>query len=312
MKKKIYILDAFYEAGIALAKEHAEVICWPDPEIVNWPEEADGVMVRMTPITAEQIRRAKHVQIICKQGVGFDTIDIATAKECDIAVCRTPGVNSEAVAEMAFALALSVTRRITRFDRMLRAGEEIVRPAHLGIEMFGKTVGVVGMGNIGTLVARKWFGAFDARIIAFDPFAPDEKWGDLPHQRVSSLAELLRISDLVTLHLPLNEQTKNIINQAALVLMKKNAVLINVSRGGLIDEGALFTALQSGHLFGAGLDVFSVEPPPVDHPLLSLPNVVTTPHAAGGTVETQERSSLRVAQQVIDVLAGLPAMNRVV
>lgn len=312
MKKKIYILDAFYEAGIALAKEHAEVICWPDPEIVNWPEEADGVMVRMTPITTEQIRRTKHVQIICKQGVGFDTIDIATAKECGIAVCRTPGVNSEAVAEMAFALALSVTRRIPRFDRMLRAGEEIVRPAHLGIEMFGKTVGVVGMGNIGTLVARKWLGAFDARIIAFDPFAPDEKWGDLPHQRVSSLAELLRISDLVTLHLPLNEQTKNIINQAALVLMKKNAVLINVSRGGLIDEGALFTALQSGHLFGAGLDVFSVEPPPEDHPLLSLPNVVTTPHAAGGTVETQERSSLRVAQQVIDVLAGLPAMHRVV
>jgi D-3-phosphoglycerate dehydrogenase len=311
MNKKIYILDAFYEAGIALAKEHAEVVCWPDPAIVNWPEEADGVMVRMTPITAEQIRRAKHVQIICKQGVGFETIDIAAAKECGIAVCRTPGVNSEAVAEMAFALALSVTRRITRFDRMLRAGEEIVRPAHLGIEMNGKTVGVVGMGNIGTRVARKWFGAFDARIVAYDPYATDDQWIDLPHQRVSSLDELLAVSDLVTLHLPLNEQTKHLIDRAALAIMKKNAVLINVSRGGLIDEQALFDALQSGHLFGAGLDVFAVEPPPADYPLLSLPNVVTTPHAAGGTVDTQERSSLQVAQQVIDVLAGLPAMNRV-
>ena len=308
---KIYILDAFHEAGIALARQHAEVVCWPDPAIRNWPEEADGVMVRMTPITAQDLARAKHVKVICKQGVGFDTIALDAAKARGIPICRTPGVNSEAVAEMGFALALSVTRRVTRFDRMLRAGEEIVRPQHLGIEMHGKTVGIVGMGNIGTRMARKWLGAFDAKIIACDPHAPADAWRDIPHTRVSHLREMLPQVDLLTLHLPLNEESRHLIGRAELALMKKDAVLINVSRGGLIDEQALYESLQRGHLFGAGLDVFEVEPPPADYPLLTLPNVVATPHAAGGTHETQERSSLQVARQVIDVLHGKEPANRV-
>jgi D-3-phosphoglycerate dehydrogenase / 2-oxoglutarate reductase len=309
---KIYILDAFHEAGIALARQHAEVVCWPDPAIRNWPEEADGVMVRMTPITADQIARAKHVKVVCKQGVGIDTIALEAAKLHGIPVCRTPGVNSEAVAEMGFALALSVTRRVTRFDRMLRAGDEIVRPRNLGIEMYGKTVGIVGMGNIGTRTARKWIGAFDARVLAFDPHAKADAWKDIPHRRVGSLHEMLPQVDLLTLHLPLTNESRYLIGSKELSMMKPDAVLINVSRGGIVDEKALFESLSKGHLFGAGLDVFEVEPPPADHPLLSLPNVVATPHAAGGTHDTQERSSLQVAQQVLDVLAGKAPANRVV
>ena len=309
---KIYILDAFHEAGIALARQHAEVVCWPDPAIMNWPEEADGVMVRMTPITADQIARAKHVKVVCKQGVGVDTIALAAAKLHGIPVCRTPGVNSEAVAEMGFALALSVTRRVTRFDRMLRAGAEIVRPRNLGIEMYGKTVGIVGMGNVGTRTARKWIGAFDAKVVAFDPHAQADTWNDIPHSRVGSLHEMLPQVDLLTLHLPLTRESRYLIGRKELSMMKPDAVLINVSRGGIVDEKALFESLSKGHLFGAGLDVFEVEPPPADHPLLSLPNVVATPHAAGGTHDTQERSSLQVAQQVLDVLAGKTPANRVV
>jgi D-3-phosphoglycerate dehydrogenase / 2-oxoglutarate reductase len=308
---KIYILDAFHEAGVQLARENSEVICWPDPAIKNWPEDADAVMVRMTPITAEQIARAKRLKVICKQGVGVDTIALEAATQHGVPVCRTPGINSEAVAEMAFALALSVTRRVTRFDRMLRAGEEVVRPRHLGIEMQGKTVGVVGMGHIGTRVARKWLGAFDCNILAFDPYAAAGHWNDLPHTRMHSLHDLLPQVDLLTLHLPLTEQSFHLIGRPELALMKSDCVLINVSRGGIIDEQALFESLRSGHLFGAGLDVFEVEPPPPDYPLLSLPNVIATPHAAGGTHETQERSSLQVARQVIDVLNGLPPANRV-
>jgi D-3-phosphoglycerate dehydrogenase / 2-oxoglutarate reductase len=309
---KIYILDAFHEAGIALAKQHAEVVCWPDPAIKNWPEDADGVMVRMTPITPNELARAKRVKVICKQGVGVDTIALDAAKKRGIPVCRTPGVNSEAVAEMGFALALSVTRRVTRFDRMLRAGDEIVRPRNLGIEMYGKTVGIVGMGNIGTRTARKWLGAFDAKILAYDPHAPAGSWSDIPHTRFNHLHEMLPQVDLLTLHLPLTDESRHLIGRDELAMMKPDAVLINVSRGGIIDEQALYESLKKGHLFGAGLDVFEVEPPPADYPLLSLPNVVATPHAAGGTHDTQERSSLLVAQQVLDVFNGKPAPNRVV
>jgi D-3-phosphoglycerate dehydrogenase len=311
VRLKIYILDAFHEAGVALAREHAEVVSWPDSAIERWPEEADGVMVRMRSITAAEIARARQVRVICKQGVGYDTIDLEAARARGIPVLTTPGVNSEAVAEMAFALALTVARRTARFDRMLRAGAEIVRPRHLGVQLQGKTVGVVGMGNIGSAVARKWQGAFDARLVAFDPHAPADRWPDLPHRRVASLAELLASSDVVTLHLPLTEQSRGMIGSAELALMKRDAILINVSRGGIIDERALFDAMSAGHLFGAGLDVFEVEPPPADHPLLQLENLVATPHAAGGTHETQERSALQVARQVIEVLQGLPPRHRV-
>lgn len=309
--KKIYILDAFHPAGIELAKQHAQVICWPDPAIANWPTDADGVMVRMTRLPGDLIRQAKKLKIICKQGVGFETIDIAAAHERGIPVCRTPGINSEAVAEMALALSLDVARRTSRFDRMLRRGDEIIRPKNLGIEMHGKTIGIVGMGNIGSNVAKKWIGAFSAKILALDPNAPADRWSDIPHERCSTIQEMLPRVDLLSLHIPMREANYHFIGAKELALMKPNAILINVSRGGLIDEEALYISLKSGHLFGAGLDVFEVEPPPPDYPLLSLENLVATPHAAGGTEETQERSSLQVAQQVIDVLAGKPPTHAV-
>jgi D-3-phosphoglycerate dehydrogenase len=308
---KIFILDAFHQAGIDLARQHAEVVCWPDPAIERWPEEADGVMVRMRPITAAEIERARRVRVICKQGVGFDTIDLEVARSRGIPVLTTPGVNSDAVAEMAFALALTVARRTARFDRMLRAGAEIVRPRHLGVQLQGKTVGVVGMGNIGTCVARKWRGAFDAELVAYDPYASADRWQDILHRRVQDLDELLRIADVVTLHLPLTRESKGLIGEREMRLMKRDAIVINVSRGGIVDEAALAKVLAGGHLFGAGLDVFEVEPPPPDHPLLALDNVVATPHASGGTQETQERSATQVAQQVIEVLQGQPPRNRV-
>ena len=164
-RMKIYILDAFHPAGPEYAARHFDVVRWDDPRVKNWAEEADGVMVRMTPIRAADLARAKKVKVICKQGVGFDSIDIAAAAKHGIPVLRTPGVNSEAVAEMAMALALSATRRVTECDTMLRAGAKIERPKILGVEMWQKTVGVIGMGNIGSRVARKWQGAFEAKVI---------------------------------------------------------------------------------------------------------------------------------------------------
>lgn len=308
---KIYVLDAFHPAGVDYAAQHFEVVRWDDPRVKSWVEDADGVMVRGTRIRAEDLARAKKLKIIGKQGVGYDGIDVEAAKKHGIPVCRTPGVNSEAVAEMAMTLALSVARRTAEMDRMIRAGAKVERSKLLGVEMWQKSVGVVGMGNIGTRSARKWRGAFDAKIIGYDPYV--EPWKDFSHKKVSKLDELLKEADLVTLHVPLTKETKHLIGKEQLALMKKDAILVNTSRGGVVDEAALYDALKSGHLFGAGLDVWETEPPPKDHPLLDLPNVVATPHAAGGTHDTQVRSSMQVAQQVVAVLQGKPPLpeNRV-
>lgn len=297
---KIYVLDPFHPAGLEFAAQHFEVIRWDDPRVKNWHEDADGVMVRMSRITAADIERAKKVRIIGKQGVGYDTVDIVAAKKKGIPVCRTPGVNSDAVAEIAVGLALSASRRITEVDRRIRAGERIARPDYLAVELFEKTVGVIGVGNIGSRVARIWQAGFRCRVLGYDPYKPE-----LPCEKVDKLETLLERSDLVTIHVPLNDETRHMIAGRELGLMKKDSVIVNTCRGGVIDEHALYEALKSGRLFGAGIDVWEeAEPPAKTHPLLGLPNVVATAHIAGNTFETQARSSMQVATQVVDALKG--------
>ena len=308
---KIYVLDAFYPDGVDYVAQHAEVIRWDDPQAQNWHEDADGLMVRVKPISASDIARAKKLRAISKQGVGIDNIDLDAAKARGITVCRTPGVNREAVAEMALTLGLSVVRRVTEFDRRIRAGGKVQRADFLGYESWQKTVGIIGMGNIGTLVARKWRGAFDANIIGYDPYVPADRWAEMPHRRAASLEEMLPQVDMLSLHLPLTAETRNLIDAAKLKLMKPTAIVVNTSRGGIVNEAALYEAISSGKLFGAGFDVFEAEPPTSDHPLMSLPTFVATPHAAAGTVETQARSSVLTASQLIEALTGGNPLGKV-
>ena len=308
---KIYVLDAFHLSGVELAEKQAEVIRWDDPRAKNWHEDADGLMVRGKKIAAEDMARAKKLRVISKQGVGLDNIDLDAAKAHGITVCRTPGVNSEAVAEMALSLGLSVVRRVTEFDRMTRAAGKVQRANYLGYESWQKTVGIVGMGNIGTLVARKWRGAFDAKIIGYDPYVPANRWSELPHKRAASLEEMLPQVDILSLHLPLTPESRNMIDAARLALMKPSAIVVNTSRGGIVNEAALYQAISSGKLFGAGFYVFEVEPPTSDHPLMSLPTFVGTPHAAAGTIETQARSSMLAASQLLEALAGGQPLGQV-
>ena len=308
---KIYVLDAFHLSGVELAEKQAEVIRWDDPRTKNWHEDADGLMVRGKKVAAEDMARAKKLRVISKQGVGLDNIDLEAAKARGIAVCRTPGVNSEAVAEMALSLGLSVVRRVTEFDRMTRADGKVQRADFLGYESWQKTVGIVGMGNIGTLVARKWRGAFDAKIIGYDPYVPANRWSELPHNRAASLEEMLPQVDILSLHLPLTPESRNMIGAARLALMKPSAIVVNTSHGGIVNEAALYQAISSGKLFGAGFDVFEVEPPTSDHPLMSLPTFVGTPHAAAGTIETQARSSMLAASQLLEALAGGQPLGQV-
>jgi D-3-phosphoglycerate dehydrogenase len=311
MAMKVYILDKFHPAGVEHMKQHADVVLWDDPRAVDWHGDADAIMVRMWPLTADDFAKATRLKVVAKQGVGVNTIDLDAARRHGVTVCNTPGVNSEAVAEMAMALTLAVARRVADFAARIRAGEVVERADALGLELWGRTVGVIGMGNIGTRVARKWRGAFETPLLAYDPFAPRDAWADIPHERVGDLSTLLKRADVVTLHLPLTAQTRHLIGAAELAVMKRQAILVNVARGGIVDEDALYEALRAGQLFGAGLDVFEIEPPTLANRLISLPNVVATPHAAGSTEETQARSSRLVAEQLLDVMAGKEPLSRV-
>jgi D-3-phosphoglycerate dehydrogenase / 2-oxoglutarate reductase len=305
---KIYLLDPFHPAGVEYVAKHAEIVRWDDPRVKDWHEHAEGLMLRGTKLRADDFARAKKLKIVSKQGVGYDNIDVAAAKQHGIPVVRTPGVNKEAVAEMALGLALAVGRRIAELDRRVRSRETLDRTKILGMEMWGKTVGVVGVGNIGSRVAHKWQAAFDCKVIGYDPYKKIA-----PLEQRQELADLLKAADLVTLHVPLNEETRHLIGARELALMKPTAILVNTCRGGVVDEAALYDALKAGRLFGAGIDVWEVETPRIDSRLLELASVVCTPHAAGGTEETQIRSAMQVAQQALDALSGKPliAENRI-
>jgi D-3-phosphoglycerate dehydrogenase / 2-oxoglutarate reductase len=314
--KKIYVLDAFHPAGQQWLANRAEVVPFNDPRSANWHRDADGIMVRMSRLQAEDFARAKTLLAVVKQGVGVNTIDLAAAREHGVVVANTPGVNSEAVSELALALALSVARRVAQFDRMVHAGEAIERPKLLGIGLAGKTIGVIGMGNIGVKTAAK-FHAFGCQVLAYDPYyeptaGKHDPWSAVAHERVRDLSTLWPRLDLLTLHVPLTDATRGLVGAAELAAMRPNAIVVNVSRGGVVDEAALYEAIRSGHIFGAGIDVWEEHEPPLPaHPLLGLPTVVATPHAGGGTFETQERSSLRVAQELLTILEGGEPASRV-
>jgi D-3-phosphoglycerate dehydrogenase len=311
---KIYVLDEIYPGGVELvAQRGGDVVRWDDPRVGNWHEDADGLMIRLTRITADDLARAKRLKAVVKQGVGVDNIDLAAARDRGVVVCNTPGVNADAVAELTLGLALAVARRIAECDRRNRADGTIDRARFLGLELGGKNVGVIGMGNIGTRVARKFHAAFGARILAYDPYVPADHWPDIPHERLASLDDMWPRADVITPHVPLTAETKGIVGREGIARMKPTAIVVNAARGGVVDEQALYDALKAGKIFGAGLDVFVAEPPSSRDPLLGLPNVVATPHNGGGTLETQAKSSIAVAETLLAVLDGnIPTQNRVV
>ena len=310
---KVYVLDEMHPAGLAWLSQRAEVIRWDDPACAHWHADAEGVMVRAIAVTGDDFRRARRLRVLSKQGVGVNRLDLEAARACGVTVCNTPGINRVAVAEMAMALVMDLARRVTQQDRLIRQGQVFNRNHYLGMELTGKTVGVVGMGHTGTEFARKMQAAFDAQIVAYAPRGQSPGWSSIAHRRATQLDDIWSACDIVSLHIPYNADNHHLVNARALAMMKPHALLVNVSRGGLIDEVALFHALQDGQLAGAALDVWAdVEPPRPDHPLLQLPQVIATPHAAGSTVETQAASSLAVAQQLWQVLNGDEPVHRVV
>lgn len=310
--RSVYVIDPYHDAAIEQLKQHPGIrlVLPEDVENHEYLEKANAVLMRSeTILDAASIRKANPgLRIIIKQGVGVDNIDVKAAREKGIEVFNTPGLNGEAVAELAVALTLAIGRRVCEFDRKIRNCEKVVRSEMLGKSVFGKTIGVVGMGNIGLEVARKWQGAMSGLVVAYDPYAKDDAWLDkLPSKqfrRASSLEELLQDADVVTLHVPLTASTSNLISTREFTLMKQGVILVNCARGGIVDESALLEALDSGHVYGAGLDAMQYEPPSASaysETLLRHPSVVMTPHVGASTVENQVRSGLAA----VDILCAL-------
>jgi D-3-phosphoglycerate dehydrogenase / 2-oxoglutarate reductase len=259
----------------------------------------DGLAIRSaTKVTAKILDRAKSLKVIGRAGIGVDNVDIPAATARGIIVMNTPFGNSITTAEHAITLMLSLARQIPEADASTRAGKW-EKNKFLGVEMFGKTLGIIGCGNIGSIVADRAIG-LRMKVIAYDPYLSAERALDLGVEKVE-LEPLLRRADFITLHTPLTDKTRNIISRESLALTKKGVRLINCARGELIDEAALFDGLTAGHVAGAALDVF-VEEPATASPLFALPNVVCTPHLGASTTEAQENVALQVAEQMSDYL----------
>jgi D-3-phosphoglycerate dehydrogenase len=268
----------------------------------------DGLAVRSaTRVTEKIINAAKNLKVVGRAGIGVDNIDVKAATAKGIIVMNTPLGNSITTAEHALSLMMALARQIPEADRSTRAGKW-EKARFMGVELFGKTLGVIGCGNIGSIVADRAIG-LKMKVIAYDPYLSPERAVHIGVEKVD-FDELLRRADFITLHAPLTEKTRHIIDAAALKKMKRGVRIINCARGGLVDEKALADAILSGHVAGAAADVFEIEPAR-DNVLFGLPNVICTPHVGAATSEAQENVAVQIAEQMSDYLLNGAISNAV-
>lgn len=302
---KVFIPDGLDQGGIAMLQaagiELDNRSGLKGDDLKAALRAADGVIVRSaTKITAELLESPGNLRAIVRAGVGVDTIDVAAATRKGIIVMNTPGGNTVSTAEQTITLLMALSRHTAAADATMKAGKWD-RKNFLGVQLAGKTLGVIGLGRIGREVARRAAG-LDMKIVGFDPFLSPDRAGQLGIEAVTSIDQILPRCDYLTVHTPLTAETTNLVGAKELAQMKKGARVINCARGGIINEEALADALKSGHLAGAALDVFVKEPIPADHPFLKIPNMVLTPHLGASTVEAQEAVGLEAAQLIIDFL----------
>ncbi len=314
-KLKVLVSDTLEPTGLsALKKEQAlqvDVKTGLTPEqLKQMIGEYDAIIVRSsTRLTSDIIEKGKKLKVIGRAGVGVDNVDVPTATKMGIIVMNTPEGNAISTAEHTVSLLLSLNRNIIQAHQSLRQGDW-KRNLFTGSELFGKTLGVVGFGRIGREVAKRALG-FGMKIIAFDPYLAKEAVGQPEIEVVQDLKPLLRRSDYITVHTPLNDDTYHLIDEKAFSIMKTGVRIINCARGGIVSEEALYHAIKSKKVRGAALDVFEKEPPDPKNPLFSLPQVVITPHLGASTEEAQENVSVAVAHQVVDALLNRSIKNAV-
>jgi glyoxylate reductase len=311
-KPRVFVTRSIPEEGLQLVQEYCEADVWPHEMpppyevIAQRAKDVEGLLTLLTDrIDSGILEGARHLRVISNMAVGVDNIDLAAATSQKIPVGNTPGVVTEATADMAFALLMSAARRIPEGERYVHAGNwKTWNPKLLlGIDLDGSILGILGFGRIGQAMARRAQG-FGLRILYHDPTAQPS----LGAESVD-LDTLLHDSDFVSLHVPLTEQTHHLINNETLAKMKSSAILINTARGPVVDHQALYLYLKSERIFAAALDVTEPEPLPMDSPLLKLPNCLVVPHLGSASRHTRSRMALLAAQNLVAGLRGVPLPN---
>jgi len=303
---KIMLSDGLEENGRSLLAASAEVVNRSGitaEELLQEIGDYDALIVRgRTKVTAAVFEAAKKLKVVGRAGIGVDNIDLAAAREKGVTVVNSPIATTLAVAELAMSLMLSLVREVPRADAAMKQGAWLKKEL-MGAELWRKTLGVIGFGRIGSAVGRR-AAAFDMRVLGCTltsgPDVVRERGGE-----PVSLDELLAQSDIISLHLPLNDKTRNLLDEAAFAKMKQGVYIVDVSRGGVINEEALLAALESGKVAGAGLDVFTKEPPGATA-LVNHPHVIATPHIGAQTVEAQNRAAEDISTEVLAALGGEP------
>ena len=302
---KVLITEALAESGVELLTQEFEVdvlLGLSPEELLERIEEYDGLIIRSaTKVTAEVIERAANLKAIGRAGIGVDNIDIEAATKRGIIVANAPESNTIAAGEHTLGLMLAAARHIPAADNTLRAGEW-QRSKFKGVEVAGKTLGLVGLGHVGTIVARGALG-MRMRVLAYDPYVSEDRMRQANVEPAETTDEVFEGADFVSLHVPRTPQTMGLVNEDSLAKMKPTAFLINVARGGIVDETDLYNALKEGTIAGAALDVFAEEPT-TQSPIFTLPNVVVTPHLGASTAEAQDRAGITAAEQVATALRG--------
>ena len=302
---RILVADKLSEAGVAALSEHHDVDVrtgLSKDELLEAIVDYDGVVVRSaTTIDADVIAAGRNLKVIARAGVGLDNVDVDAATRHGVIVCNAPQSNIISAAEHTVALICSLARNIPQAHGALVAGSW-ERSKWSGMELYGKTLGVLGLGRIGTLVAQRC-NAFGMKLVAYDPYVAPERAARQGVQLLETVDEVLEVADVVTVHLPKTPDTLGLIDADRLKRMKPTARLVNVARGGIVDEADLAEALEAGVIAGAALDVFAAEPT-TESPLFGLPNVIVTPHLGASTEEAQDKAGTQVAEAVNLALAG--------
>ncbi len=311
---KVFVADPIHADGLARLRERFEVVYLGpdagDAEKDVAAESADAIVVRLYKITPALLKRCPSLKAVIKHGIGVDNIDIDAATQHGAIVANTPaGPNAPSVAEGAVALILATMRKLReRHEAVLDNRFMESRNGLVTNALWGKTVGLVGFGQIGRIAGRICARGFDCKVLAFDPWAPADVFEAEGVKRVDALDDLLREADVVSVHAPLTPETRGLIGARELESMKRDAIIVNTARGGIIDEDALAAALAGGVIAGAGIDVFADEPPAPDAPLLAAPNLVLTPHVAGMSQDSLRELGMAVATAVEEAADGqMPA-----
>jgi len=302
----VLLYEDMHEAGKAILREKAEILfatSLEEASLIKEVREVDGMIVRANgKVTRKMMESAPKLKVIGRHGVGIENIDLEAATEKGIWVVNTPDANDISVAEHFFGLALILSKMLKKADVALREGRFEARYQYIGKELHGKTLGILGFGRIGKAIGRIGHNGFDMKVLYYDAIRYEEVEKEIKAKKVS-LEEILSQSDYISINLPMLPETKNLLKEKEFGLMKSSAYIINLARGPIWDEKALYAVLKEEKIAGAGSDVYAVEPATKDHPLFQLENFIGTPHMAAHTDEALRRMSL-VAEDIIRVLEG--------